>query len=347
MKNHLILSLQGIALAVMFLSLSGPAFSLPEGYEDHYIDDFRYGLFVPPGYDPSVKYHLVIYLHGYTDTTSWHFQWYNKEFQAKYPTIVLSPKCLVTYTDGWGNSWDMAESYAMRMTFRALDSTLKHYPVDTTRMHVCGTSMGGFGTFYVLARYPGRFASAYAICGGGNPATAELLKNTPLWIFHGSADPVVPVAGSRDIYAALLKAGDTKVRYTEYPGVEHNSWDNAGRENTLDTWFISQQLGSTHRSPDPVSSFSGKLDENSRPSLQWEPPADQATEDKKVWCYRIYRDAEPIAEVDKDSLSFLDQQASTDTEYTYSIRAVNYFFMESAASMGIAFYVLPSALRME
>ena len=69
------------------------------------------------------------------------------------------------------------------------------------------------------------------------------------------------------------------------------------------------------------------------------------TEDKKIWCYRIYRDAERIAVLDKDSLGFTDYKVADDTEYTYSIRTVNYFFNESEASTGIAFYVRPAALK--
>jgi predicted esterase len=336
-----------IAFAIPFLLNINFAFALPPGYKDHYINDFRYGLFIPPDYNPSVKYHLVLYLHGYTDTTSWNFQWYREDLQLKFPTLVLTPKCPVSYTDGWGNSWDMIESYAMKMAFRALDSTLKYYNIDTTRLHVCGTSMGGSGTFYVLARYPGKFASAYAICGGGNPATAPLLKDTPLWIFHGDADSIVPVYNSRNMYNALLDTGCSQVRYTEYPGVKHNSWENAGRESTLDTWFLSQQLGSVHGNPDPVKSFTDVENAEHKPSLKWEPPADQSSEDKKIWCYSIYRDADRIAVLDKDSLSYTDYRVDDDTQYTYSVRAVNYFFNESAASTGIAFYIPPSALKTE
>lgn len=345
LTNRLRKTVHKTAFYILSLLCTNTSFALPDGYKDRYIGDFRYGLFVPPNFDPSVKYHLILYLHGYTDTTSWDFQWYREEFQSKFPTLVLTPKCLVTYTDGWGNSWDMTESYAMKMAFRALDSTLKYYTIDTTRMHVCGTSMGGFGTFYLLARYPGKFASAYAICGGGNPASASLLKNTPLWIFHGDADPTVPVSSSRNIFNALLEAGSTQVRYTEYPGVQHNSWENAGRESTLDPWLFSQQLGSVHGNPEPVKSFSGALNEDHKPVLKWEPPADQSTEDKRIWCYRIYRDAERIAVLDKDSLAFTDYKVADDTEYTYSIRTVNYFFNESEASTGIAFYVRPAALK--
>ncbi|MBN1415337.1 MAG: dienelactone hydrolase family protein [Bacteroidales bacterium] len=328
---------------VLFISLPKQGFALPDGYRDCYIDSFRYGLFIPPNYDPAVKYHLILYLHGYTDTTSWNFQWYRDEFQAIYPTLVLSPKCLIGYTDRWGNSWDMKESFAMKMAFRALDSTLKYYNIDTTRMHVCGTSMGGFGTFYVLARYPGMFASAYAVCGGGNPVTASLLKDTPLWIFHGEIDPVVPVSQSRNIYAAILKAGGTLVRYSEYPGFAHNSWENAGREKTLDPWLFAQQLGSVHGSPDSAILFICSINESHMPELKWEAPADQSIVDKEVWCYRIYRDSKLIATLDKDSLHYTDSTVKLNQNYRYSIRAVNYFFKESPASNEISVILHKSA----
>jgi hypothetical protein len=127
--------------------------------------------------------------------------------------------------------------------------------------------------------------------------------------------------------------------------VGHNSWENAGRENTLDTWLFSQQLGSVHGKPDPVKSFADTENKDHKPSLKWEPPANQSTEDKKIWCYSIYRDADRIAVLDKDSLSFSDPRAETDTEYTYSIRTVNFFFNESDASTGIAFSVSRSLIK--
>ncbi len=307
---------------------------LPPGYEDHYIEGFRYGLFVPPDYNPEKKYHLMLYLHGYSDTTSWNFSWYQPDFQAQFPTIVLTPKCLTSYTGGWGTSWDMQETYAIRMTFRALDSTLKHFNIDQACMHVGGTSMGGFGTFYVLASRPGMFASAYAICGGGNPETASLIKNTPLWIFHGDKDPIVPVSQSRNMYHAILEAGGTLVRYTEYPGVAHNSWENAGRETTLDPWLFAQKLGSEHGIPDPVDAFSCKLGDNNKPLLQWNAPSDQNQQDKIIWCYRIYRDGDLITILDRDSSHFTDNTALPNTRYSYSINTVNYYFKESAPSHG-------------
>ena len=101
--------------------------------------------------------------------------------------------------------------------------------------------MGGFGTFDMLALYPDYFAAAFPICGGGNTDNAPLFaKKLPLWIFHGDSDRVVSVEYSRAYYKRLkeLKA---KVKYTEYPGVGHNSWDNAFAEKDLLPWLFSRR----------------------------------------------------------------------------------------------------------
>ena len=102
--------------------------------------------------------------------------------------------------------------------------------------------MGGFGTFELLWRRPGFFAAAIPICGAGNPAKTSTYKpNFPMWIFHGEKDPVIPVANSRLMHETMKKT-NSKVRYTEYPGVGHNSWVNAFAEPNLLPWLFEQKL---------------------------------------------------------------------------------------------------------
>jgi predicted peptidase len=61
----------------------------------------------------------------------------------------------------------------------------------------------------------------------------------PLWIFHGDADKVISVEVSRKVVKALRDAGGTP-KYTEYPGVGHNSWDSAYRDSKLIEWLFAQ-----------------------------------------------------------------------------------------------------------
>ena len=72
-------------------------------------------------------------------------------------------------------------------------------------------------------------------------AAYKIGNNTPVWIFHGGADDVVPVAESQRM-AAALKAPGGEVHYTEYPGVGHNSWDKAYAETEMLTWLFSKSL---------------------------------------------------------------------------------------------------------
>ena len=58
-----------------------------------------------------------------------------------------------------------------------------------------------------VMRYPELVAAAIPVCGGGDPAMAEVIKQIPIWAFHGDADNVVPPSGSQEMVAAVTKAG--------------------------------------------------------------------------------------------------------------------------------------------
>ena len=74
---------------------------------------------------------------------------------------------------------------------------------------------GGMGTYDLAIRHPDLFAAAIPICGTVNPARfTPALKQVKFRIFHGDADNVVPVEGSRAAYRALKELG-VDVKYTE------------------------------------------------------------------------------------------------------------------------------------
>ena len=131
-------------------------------------------------------------------------------------------------------------SRAMRLVMEILDSLDKELPIDPDRRYVTGLSMGGFGSFDLCVRRPNGFAAAVPICGGARTENAAKIAHVPLWIFHGGADPVVPVELSRNIVEALEKAGASP-KYTEYPGVGHDSWTKAYQEPELVDWLLGQR----------------------------------------------------------------------------------------------------------
>ena len=124
-----------------------------------------------------------------------------------------------------------------------------------------------------------------------------------------------------------------EVRYTEFRGVGHNTWDYIPLENTLGDWLFSQQLGVEHGNPkEPVSNFSAQLNENNKPELSWTPPEDGIEKDEYIWAYQIYRDTELLETTDRDSVQFVDLDAEPGKTYSYSIAPMNYFFLEAPVS---------------
>ncbi len=334
----------GLAFITILLCAAVPSFTQPEGYEVRYLNGFRYGLFVPPSYDPEQSYPLILYLHGCGDTSTYDLNWYHDPIQSENPCFVLTPKAVNTidWCDAWGTSWMPEYSPDMLNTLKVIALLEEEFSIDTNRLHVYGISMGGFGTFSLMAKNPGMFASAFSISGGGNPLTAEDVAKTPFWIFHGDADQVVPVERSRLIYYAMINAGATQVRYTEYPGVDHDAWDPALDEPTLYAWFLAQEKGVRHGRPDNVLNFSYQITGRSTVELSWSPPPYDMNPDNRVWYYKIFRDGILIDEVDNIYNTFTDLISDGTAADEYTISTVNYFFKESTMSGPLIVDGLPS-----
>ena len=116
----------------------------------------------------------------------------------------------------------------------------KEYSIDPQRIYLTGLSMGGYGTWDLLARKPDLFAAGVPVCGGGDESTAEKFAKVPVWVFHGDKDTAVPVGRSRTMVEALKKAGGHP-KYTEYAGVGHNPWDKAYADPKLMNWLFKQK----------------------------------------------------------------------------------------------------------
>lgn len=141
----------------------------------------------------------------------------------QFPFILVSPQ-----TD---HGWKPEE------LGKLLDSIESQYAVDRSREYVTGLSMGGFGTWEMLAAFPNRFAAAVMICGGGNPEYAGKIKGTPLWVFHGEKDDVVPIQRSQTAVEAIKELnGD--VQFTSYPETRHDSWTATYNNPKVYRWML-------------------------------------------------------------------------------------------------------------
>ncbi len=236
----------GAAVAVLAAAL--PGMSAEKHRETGFLDrtvtvdgkTHRYVVYVPRDYTPDQKWPVILFLHGAGERGTEGLKQSHvglgsaiRFFPERYPAIAVFPQCLPN--DRWAGG--MATQ-----ALRALDQTLEEFSIDRDRQYLTGLSMGGYGSFLIGSSHPDRFAAVVPICGGGDPAAmAPKLKDTPMWVFHGDADQAVPVARSREMVEAIKTAGGTQVKYTEYPGVGHNSWDPAYTDPELPKWLFAQK----------------------------------------------------------------------------------------------------------
>ncbi|QDU22579.1 carboxylesterase family protein [Urbifossiella limnaea] len=217
-----------------------------------------YRLIRPAGVEPGKKYPLVLVLHGAgergSDNTKQLIHVWEKGTgplgraevkEAK--AFALLPQCpdgkqWVNVPWAKGSYTSPAVSEPLDLALQLVDASLKELPIDPDRVYVMGLSMGGYGTFDAIQRRPGLFAAAVPVCGAMDVSKSKDVAKVAVWAFHGDKDTVVPPSGSREAVAALRAAG-AQPRYTEYPGVGHNSWAPAFRERELWTWVFAQRRG--------------------------------------------------------------------------------------------------------
>ena len=118
----------------------------------------------------------------------------------------------------------------------------KQYGIDSARIYLTGQSMGGAGTWIFAMSNPDKFAAIAPVCGWGFPSQVSVIADMPVWAFHGADDPTIPSEESVKMVEALQDAGNTNVKYTEYPNVGHESWYKAYKEADLIEWMYSKKL---------------------------------------------------------------------------------------------------------
>lgn len=219
----------------------------------------NYRILYPKDFDESKEYPLVVFLHGMGErggdntTQLTHGAKLFADSIEQYPAIVIFPQCPTM--DYWANVYrpdqggrdrdyifytDQDYNNSLGMVAELIDDFLAKPFVDIDRFYLSGLSMGGFGVWELLWRMPEKIAAAAPICGGGPVELAHKMAEVPIWAFHGVDDAVVhPRFSERMIPALQEEGGQAKV--TLYPGVNHNSWENAFREPDFLAWLFSKR----------------------------------------------------------------------------------------------------------
>lgn len=223
-------------------------------------DTLQYRILYPEKYKKRKSYPLIVFLHGSGERgrdneaqlTHGAKLFLREDIRKHFPAIVIFPQC--PKDSSWAK-YRRSNSSAGRelvsgetapvpqqLVKKLVDSLIADRKADERRIYLGGLSMGGFGTYDLLTRYPDFFTAAFPICGIANiPLFLERSTQVPLWIFHGGADNVVPPNADRDLFKAMMTRGVKTVMYTEYPTAGHNSWDSAFAEPQLLPWLFTQK----------------------------------------------------------------------------------------------------------
>ncbi len=227
-----------------------------------------YYLYVPAGYNPQRKYPLVLVMQGGGEVANpkaslaqnrnlllrqYYAQvWISAAIQDTWPGFIVIPQ--VNAPNRYVNVPGHTGSYTMTAqpspslsAAKAIVNTLQrdYSSIDANRIYITGLSMGAYGVWEAIERWPDYFAAAAPLSGAGDPTRAGVLVNMPIWAFHGAKDTTVPVSGSRDMIQAITQAGGHP-RYTEFPNETHDLWGpgkvySPQNDPTFFTWLFSQK----------------------------------------------------------------------------------------------------------
>jgi len=223
---------------------------------------YRFQIYLPEEYRKNDRrpWPIILFLHGRGergDEGMWQTQIglprEVRDHPERWPFIIVMPQC--TYPHFWTDG-DM-----LQMAMATLDQETAEFRADRERTYLFGLSMGGYGAWELARDYPKRWAAVIIAAGGPfwsyaperwqHAATlpaqyASAVGHTPVWLFHGSEDHVVPVRESELMYNAI-KADGGDVRLWIYTGLRHDCWTRAFNEPELPRWVLAHRLGGPQR----------------------------------------------------------------------------------------------------
>jgi hypothetical protein len=168
----------------------------------------NYALYVPKKPVPAKGFGMTLLLHSLSAN-------YNQYLGSKNQSQLgeRGPGSLVVTPSGRGPD-GFYQGVAEADTFEAWADVARHYKVDADWAAVTGYSMGGFGTYRLLARWPDLFARGWSVVGEPGSVDDQLvsLRNTPLLAWNSAEDELVNLNTSEQAVKDNTAAG---IRFEE------------------------------------------------------------------------------------------------------------------------------------
>lgn len=230
-------------------------------------------LTVPPDFDPSRKYPLVLLIHGGPRAASMMTFSPAAQLMAAKGWLVFQPN--YRGSDNLGGAFQRAiggdaGAGPGRDVMAGIESIKKRGIVDDTRMAVSGWSYGGYMTTWMLGNYPEvwkagvagaavtdridqqNFSDGAGGRGGTNspwvnpeamdreraqsPISYAAKIKAPTLILANTGDYRVPITQSYKLFHALRAAGVT-ARFVAYPINAHNASDPVRQRDVQERWI--------------------------------------------------------------------------------------------------------------
>ena len=204
--------------------------------------DLGYLLYLPENYGKSdARSPLLLFLHGAgergNDLSLVKIHGPPKLIAEgrHFPFVVVSPQC--PEKQGWH----------VKTLLALLDDLEARYSIDKDRVYVSGLSMGGVGTWGLIAAEPDRFAAAIPVCGHSHPLAAPHAARVPTWVVVGDRDFGALVGNSRGMVNSL-QAMHADIKFTVYSGVGHDSWTQTYATPELYEWMLRHRVSDRRQS---------------------------------------------------------------------------------------------------
>jgi acetyl esterase/lipase len=180
-----------------------------------------------------------------------------RDHPERWPFVIVMPQC--PQPSYW------TDPSMMALALEALDKESEEFHGDPERTYLTGLSLGGYGAWELALREPHRWAAIFIAAGGvfwsyeperwqqSDTLPAEYARavgRTPVWLFHGTDDTILPPRESELMYDALKSAGGN-VRLWMYQGMRHDCWTRAYNELELPRWLLAHRVP---RAPSPQNS---------------------------------------------------------------------------------------------
>lgn len=224
------------------------------------------GLYVPPDYDASKRWPLIVFLHGgggngdnngNAVTERFNRQSLVQEIRKhpeRFPAIVAFPRC------PQGKIWSPIPADPVQSSWRLerhgrdpipdaedhitalIDAAIAGFSVDKDRVVITGFSMGGEGSIRYAALHPERIA---AVASGAGSAVivledAPVLAKMGVWMFQGETDHLSTAPLAKRMVAAIQGSAGNP-RYTEYAGVGHGIARRVYEDPEVIAWILAQK----------------------------------------------------------------------------------------------------------